>query len=111
VDSAAVYNRRQEKKMQIAFSRTGGIVPLPLSCQLDTDKLPPLEARKLTELVEDSGILTSRGATVKNARDMHYYTIEIAVDGKTHKVTFDHVSVPPEIRPLIDYLLERCRTA
>jgi hypothetical protein len=92
--------------MQVVFNRTGGFAPIPRSCQLDTDTLPAPEALKLKQLVEDSGILSSRGATVKNARDMHYYTVEITAEGQTHKVMFDHVSVPPPVQPLIDFLLE-----
>jgi hypothetical protein len=91
--------------MKLSFRRTGGFAPMPIGCQLDTEKMSVREAEQLTRLVDDSEIMETTGKTLSGAKDMHYYDIEIERDGKTHKAHFDHASLPERIRALVQYLL------
>lgn len=95
--------------MKVTFSRTGGFAPIPFGCVLDGDTMPPGDATRLKELVQSTQVMSARNAEVKGARDVYYYTIKVELDGKQHKVRFDQLSVPPEIKPLLDFLLARSK--
>lgn len=94
--------------MRVFFSRTGGFVPLPLRCKLDSEQMEPGEAQKLQRLVDDSGVLSLTSAEVKG-NDMHYYTVEVEREGRSHRVRFDQISLPPQLKPLIDYLMAQAK--
>jgi hypothetical protein len=96
--------------MQVKFSRSGGFVPISIGCHLDTNTMAPDEAHTLKKLVESSGVMTAKDARVKAACDVHHYHIEV-IDGQNkHQVTFDHLSRPDEIKPLIDFLLTHSKS-
>jgi hypothetical protein len=90
--------------MRVFFSRTGGFAPMPVRCKLDTDSMEPAQAQILLSLVDSTGILSLASAEVKG-NDMHYYTVEVEKEGRSHRVRFDQISLPPKIKPLIDYLM------
>lgn len=90
--------------MKVAFTKTGGFAPIALGCQLDTDKLSSDEATKLKSLVNQSGVMNMADARVAAARDVHLYTIDITDGDQQHKVKFDQLSIPPSVKPLLDFL-------
>jgi hypothetical protein len=96
--------------MRIIFRETGGFVPIFRGCDLDTDDLPVEEAARLAALVEASGILTLRDQQVPGARDVRLLTVALETERASHRVTFDELSVPPSVRPLLDALRARSRT-
>jgi hypothetical protein len=95
--------------MKITFRRSGGFAPMPIICEIDTTG-GGADAAECQRLIETSGIMSATSAQVAGARDVHYYHIEI-VDGTTVKrVNFDQISVPPAIKPLIDFLIKRSKS-
>ncbi len=93
--------------MKVTFKRSGGFAPMPLSGSIDTDTSSTEDAVKLQQLVESSGIMQAESASIPGACDIRYYTVEIESQSETKKVKFDELSVPPAVRPLIEFLQER----
>jgi predicted solute-binding protein len=90
--------------MQVSFSRTGGFAPMPIGCRLNTQELPADQAQQLELLVKQSGVTSMKDARVANARDVHIYSIEVIDSEVNHKVTFDQLSLPQAVRPLLEFL-------
>jgi hypothetical protein len=97
--------------MQVTFTRTGGFAPMPIGCRLDTTQLDPDQAKELEMLVRTSGVMTTKNARVEGARDVHLYSIEVTDGGDpTHKVTLDHLSIPPQLKPLVEFLTKNSQS-
>ncbi|HZS03020.1 MAG TPA: protealysin inhibitor emfourin [Chloroflexota bacterium] len=95
--------------MKVTFRESGGFAPIFRGCELDTDDLPAEEAAQLQGLVAASGILAMRDARVEAARDVRLYTFGVQTDRGAHEVTFDQLSVPDTVRPLLDLLRAKSR--
>ena len=94
--------------MKIRFRQTGGFGGLVLGCDLETSALPPAEAQELTRLVKQADLEKIHTRRNEKGRDLQIY--EIAVENEiTAKASFDDMSVPANIRPLLDFLRQRAR--
>lgn len=90
--------------MKIKFRQSGGYAGLRLGCDLDTKFLSPEAATQLESLVEKSGILQSQSARSENTADQINYEITIETDRGTCQRTFDDLTLPESVLPLLDYL-------
>ncbi len=101
---------KKQFEMKLSFRKSGGLVPLFQGCQFDTEaNIPDADALQLEALVGESGIMSEKNKKVPAARDVFYYTFDIELAGKKNIVTFDHLSVPPKIQPLLGFLLARAK--
>ena len=95
--------------MKVTFKQTGGFAGLTFGADLDTKTLPRAEGRRLMQLVEASGIRTLAAREAEGGRDLAAYEVVVEGDGGAIRATFDDMSVPPELAPLLDFLRERAR--
>jgi len=94
--------------MKIRFRQTGGFGGLVLGCDLNTSTLPPAESQELTRLVKQADLEKIQTRRSEKGRDLQSY--EITVENEiTAKVSFDDMSMPANIRPLLDFLRQRAR--
>ncbi len=93
--------------MHVIFRKSGGFVPIAIGAELDTERMPPVESAELVVLINSSGIMTMKDSVVQGARDVHYYTIDITQKDSRHKVKFDQISMPPLVKPLVEFLEKR----
>ena len=94
--------------MKIRFRQTGGFGGLVMGCDLDTSTLSPAEAQELTRLVKQANMEKSHAPPNPRARDLQNY--EIAVEDEiTAKTSFDDMSVPANMKPLLEFLRHRAR--
>ncbi|HEY9662671.1 MAG TPA: protealysin inhibitor emfourin [Allocoleopsis sp.] len=93
--------------MKIQFSQSGGYAGLRMGCEIDTASLPPPEAERLTALVENSGILQATSQRTPHAADLFTYEFAIEARQGNHQVSFDDMSLPERVRPLLEYLQEQ----
>ena len=94
--------------MKIRFRQTGGFGGLVLGCDLETSALPPAEAQELTRLIKQANLEKIQTRRSEKGRDLQIY--EIAVENEiTAKASFDDMSMPANIRPLLDFLRQRAR--
>ena len=96
--------------MKITYRRTGGFAPIPVSCALDTETMPADEAQELKRLVAASSIVQLESRRNPAARDVRLHTIKVEEDaGAAKEVSFDDVSIPAEVRPLVQFLEARAK--
>ncbi len=93
-----------ELPMKINFHQSGGYAGLRMGCELDTNVLSIDEAAQLESLVKTSGILQTKSARSENTADLINYEITIEIKEGKHQVTFDDLTLPESIVPLLDYL-------
>lgn len=96
--------------MKINFERTGGFTAIPFRANLDTDSMPPDQAREVEDLVRQADFfnlpasIESGGPAGTPGADRFQYKISVESQGRTHTVRTTEVSAPEELLPLIDYL-------
>jgi hypothetical protein len=93
--------------MKITLRQTGGFTAIARESRVDTDTLPPEDARRVTGLLESSQVTEAVGGRSAGARDAHQYELVIERDGEQRRLTFDETTVTPAMWPLIEFLLER----
>jgi hypothetical protein len=95
--------------MKIKFRQSGGYAGLIVGCEVNTSSLSAEEAAKLSSLVEDSGILQATSKRTPNAADLLNYEFTIETREGMHHVSFDDLSLPESIMPLLEYLQSRAK--
>ena len=95
--------------MRIRFQEIGGFVPVFKGCELDTDTMSAADAARLQVLIEESGILTVTAGSVSSARDLALYVFTLDTGEGSREVSFDQLSVPASVKPLLAFLLDRSR--
>ena len=95
--------------MRVRFQQSGGYAGLIRGCELDTESLPPEEARVLRSLVNKSNIKGSKRYITRDARDLRTYSITIEKDQESNSISFDDMSVPKEVRELLGFLESRAK--
>ena len=97
--------------MRILFERTGGFAALTLRANLDAETLPPPQARRLRKLLEESHFfelpLRLEGSAVRPDRFQYRLTVEN--ENCIHTVQASEDAMPPEMRPLLDWLTAAAR--
>jgi len=93
--------------MRIHFKRSGGFSGIRLAADIDTDSLPPEEARSIEALVDKSDLfhIPKEGRIPGKTRDGFEYLLKLEVKGKRHTVRLAEEAVPASVQPLIDRLL------
>lgn len=99
--------------MQLGFEMTGGYAGVfaakPLSYRVVVDDLPEPDRGRLRQSVDASGLLQAApGEPGPPPRpDVMTYTLTITTEGRTRRFTFDDITVPPAVRPLLEELQRR----
>jgi hypothetical protein len=96
------------EQIRIELERSGGFAGISRRASVDTSKLPPEEAARIAELVRrvDFGALSAVATGPPRAPDRFQYDLDIRQGGQHHRLTFGERAVTPELRPLLDHLLE-----
>jgi hypothetical protein len=94
--------------MKVRYRQTGGFGGLNFGSDLDSEQLPPNEAKELERLVQQAalhraGVKKSRGA----GRDLADYEISVEDHGRTIRAAFDDMTIPGNVQPLLDFLRSR----
>jgi hypothetical protein len=92
--------------MRIWFERTGGFAGRSLHGLLDSTSLPELQARRLAELLDQSHFfaLPQKLESPSPGADRFSYRVTVETDSGSHTVEAGEAAVPPELRPLLDWL-------
>lgn len=95
--------------MKLRFRQTGGFGGLVMGCDLDTGTLSPPEAQELARLIKQANLERTQTKRSDKARDLQNYEIAVEGEGITTKATFDDMSMPANMKPLLDFLRRRAR--
>lgn len=95
--------------MKVRFRQTGGFGGLVLGCDFDTTTMARDEADELLRLVEQANVQAVGERKHPRGRDLLTYEIALEESGKRLKVSFDSMTTPPQIEPLLQFLSQRAR--
>ncbi len=95
--------------MRIDFECSGGFANLQLTCHLNTDGLPQVQAEELLKLVESSGVFDLQQSDVTPAADggppdVFFYRLSLSEGGRQKTLSFNDVTAPASSRPLLALL-------
>jgi hypothetical protein len=93
--------------MKVSFRQSGGFGGLILGCELDTEKLPPAEAEEILRLMRESALDNIGTKSSVKGADLMTYEIMVADKGRTTKAAFDDMTMPANVRALVDFLSRR----
>ena len=99
--------------MQLGFEMAGGYAGVfaaePLTYRVEVDELPEPDRGRLRQLLGASGLLEAApGAPGPPPRpDVLTYTLTITTEERTRRFTFDDITAPPAVRPLLGDLPRR----
>ena len=102
--------------MNIKFERSGGIAGTHIDFSADTNSLSPTEAHQIQELINNARFfdIPSKSAPPpqkKGAADYFEYVITVEKEGgQTHTIKTTDITMPPALRPVIDFLVNKQRT-
>lgn len=98
--------------MRVHFERSGGFAGMRMQASLDTDSMPPEDARTLCDLVEAAGFFELPAAIGEAAgADQYAFQITVTTDAREHTVTTTGEPLPPAVQALVDWLSRAARRA
>ena len=97
--------------MKVLFERTGGFAGIKLSASFDSASLPPRQAQRLQELLEECRFfqLPIRLEETAPRPDRFFYRLTVESQNGVHTVQASEGAVPPEMRPLLEWLTTAAR--
>jgi hypothetical protein len=94
--------------MHIEFESSGGYANIRLSYHGDTDKLPPETADKLLRLIESSRVFELQQNNIDSSKlgppDVLFYKLTLHEGNREKSLTFNDITAPNELRPLLSFL-------
>ncbi|HYK89726.1 MAG TPA: protealysin inhibitor emfourin [Acidobacteriota bacterium] len=95
-----------ESKMRIWFERSGGFAGRKVQGSLDSSRLPESQAQNLAELLKRSHFfdLPQKMRSASPGADRFVYKVTVETDDGDHTIEAAESAVPPDLRPLLDFL-------
>jgi len=95
--------------MRIQFERSGGFAGITRKASVDTSRLPPAEKAQLEALANAVDFARIPPPKPGPSADRFQYRLTISDGGQRKTASFADGQVTPEMRPLLDRLLELAR--
>ncbi len=97
--------------MRIRFERSGGFAGRSIRGLVDSSSLPEVQARHLAELIEQAHFfdLPLKLVSTGPGADRFSYKVTIETESASHTVEAGEAAIPPELRPLLDWLTRSLR--
>jgi hypothetical protein len=89
--------------MRIEFERTGGFAGMRVAATIDTETLPPDEARAVREMVGAARFfdLPAKITSPTPGADQFQYRLTVEAEGRKHTVEVGDASAPEALQPLL----------
>jgi len=100
--------------MKIYFERSGGFVGREISTVVDTNEIPPEQALKILEILDDTDFFDlpqdpGHGLESAPGNDQMCYRVTVEVAGFQHTVETSDTDAPPQLQPLLQELSQWAR--
>jgi hypothetical protein len=95
--------------MRIQFERSGGFAGITRKASVDTSRLPPAEKAQLESLVNAVDFDRIPPPKPGPSADRFQYRLTISDGARRKTASFADGQVTPQMRPLLDRLLELAR--
>ena len=102
-------NRTAQAATKIYFERSGGFAGISISTMVDIHSLPPDEAHKIQSMIDNAKEFFDLKKSPslpppKRAADYFKYKVTVETEQKKYTIETNDITMPPELRPLINYL-------
>ena len=99
--------------MRIHFEMSGGFAGISMATVIGSDSLTLDEKNILRSLIDNAKFFELPSETPSPNRGADYFSYNITVEGedlkKSHTIKTNDVTMPPELRPLINYLQSKIK--
>ena len=97
--------------MRISIERTGGLAGITVTTTVDPEDLPPGEAKKLRQMLEDADLfnLPAKIASRSPQPDRFQYELNLRDGGRQHTVLVSEEVMPAKLKPLVTLLMEAAK--
>lgn len=96
--------------MKISFETSGGLAGIPNSIVLETSSMSDDEGKMISDLVKSSNFFDFPSESIPpkpGSADYINYKITVKTDEKEHTIRTNDVSMPSQLKPLIDFLYQK----
>jgi Emfourin len=99
--------------MIVSFERSGGFTGRGLKYVVNSDELPEADRNQLEHLVKTADFfdLPDQIKAPPGAADVFQFTITVEDEGRAHTVEFAQTVTPEKLKPLLQWLHARARSA
>lgn len=99
--------------MRIEFVRTGGFAGMRMAATIDSESLPPEEARELLDELDSANFFTLPTLLSGEGGGADRFEYEITIDdgSRQHTVQAGDASLPDHVQPLVRHLERLARTS
>jgi hypothetical protein len=100
-----------ENTLRISIERTGGFAGVTITTTVDTADLPPDEAQKLRQMVDEADFFNLPGKITSRSPqpDRFQYELKVEENRRQHAVTVSEEIMPPKLKPLVKWLMDAAR--
>ena len=93
--------------MKLVYSREGGLFPQVVRTEIETTDLPA-QLQKVVDAVLAEPTSYAKAMNT-NLRDGYQHRLDLQKGRKKVRLTFNDLSVPDEVKPLIQFLQKRTK--
>ena len=92
--------------MKVYFRQTGGFAGIDQETTVDSSSLPPDEANRIEDIVNNSKFFTLPSKTAPPTRGADYFVYIVTVETAEGQYTVEttDLTMPTELRPLVKFL-------
>jgi hypothetical protein len=94
---------------KIYFERSGGFAGIPSSTMVDIHSLPPDEAHKIQDMIDNAKGFFYQPSKLLPPHGADYFKYKVRVEteqGKEYSIEMYESNTPTELQPLIKYLID-----
>lgn len=89
--------------MKVVYSREGGLFPQVVRTEIETTDLPANLQKVIDAVLANPKSYASKAMNT-NLRDGYQYRLDLQKGRKKISLTFDDLSLPDDVQPLIQFL-------
>ena len=95
--------------LKIRYEQSGGCAGLIRECTLDAAALAPAAAAVMKRLVKAAPLSKLKTARTQGVADLLLHEFVIETDAGTFNLSFDDLTLPTALKPLVAFLARRIR--
>jgi len=95
--------------LRIRYVQSGGFAGLIRGCTIDSAALAPAVAAVLKRLVKAAPLAKLKTARTQGVADLLLHDLAIETDVGTFHLSFDDLSLPTALKPLVAFLTRRSK--
>lgn len=101
-----------DSPMHIQFERSGGFAGMRLTATIDSDTLSSDDAATLRGLIHAASFfdLPAKSPKSPSGADRFQYKVMVESADRRHAIEIDESTVPPSLRPLLNWLTEKAKS-